>query len=69
MVASEDNDLLRYSASKGVLLRRPPSTRWPLKRPLIWGPRDRPPATNYPIHVYAIDDYIFMPTTYSIYAF
>jgi hypothetical protein len=25
---------------------------------LIWQPRVRPPVTNYPIHVYAVEDYV-----------
>jgi hypothetical protein len=58
MVAFEDNDLLRCGASKGVPLRRPSLIWWSLRRPLVWQPRDRPPATNYLIHVYVIDDYV-----------
>jgi hypothetical protein len=50
VVASEDND------------RHPPLTTTfdPMasRHPLIWRPRDRPPATNFPIYVYAIDDYV-----------
>jgi hypothetical protein len=40
-----------------VLLRRPPSIQWPLRRPFIWWPRNGPPA-SYPINTYAIDDYV-----------
>jgi hypothetical protein len=32
--------------------------RWLRQRPLILRPQDRPLATNYPIQVYVIDDYV-----------
>jgi hypothetical protein len=41
-----------------VLSRRPPSPRWPLRRPLIWRSWGHPLVTNYSIYVYVIDDYV-----------
>jgi hypothetical protein len=69
VVASKDNNRFRCGASEGVLLQRPPSIRWPLRRPLIWRPRDRPPTTNYPIHVYANLWLCFMFVTYIVYMY
>jgi hypothetical protein len=74
VVASEGNDILRCGATEGILLRRSASTRWPLRRPLIWRSQDRPLVTNYLIHVYTIDDYVlcllltlFMHSTDALY--
>ena len=48
----------RSVGGSGVLRRPTLPIRWLWRRPLIYRPQDRPPATNYPIHVYAIDDYV-----------
>jgi hypothetical protein len=59
----EARSSLAMATTQGVggsgVLRRPTlPIRWLWRRPLIYRPQDRPPATNYPIHVYAIDDYV-----------
>jgi hypothetical protein len=63
LVSHEARSSLVMAVTRGVsgsgVLRRPTHLIWWLQRcPLIKRPRDCPPAMNYLIHIYAIDDYI-----------